>query len=116
MSLPTAGPSAPILPTAPIRTRTGPFQVCALVADELLAVPGLLCAGKGDQLAGGGELAEKQLEQSGVALVRADPATRADADRFLQLTSTPSLGYVLMVMVTAWGQRPEHPRRRGHDQ
>ena len=29
MSLPTAGPSAPILPIAPIRTRTGPTSVCA---------------------------------------------------------------------------------------
>lgn len=35
-----------------------------LVADELLAVPGLLCPGQGDQLVGGRELAEKQLEQS----------------------------------------------------
>jgi SAM-dependent methyltransferase len=46
-------------------------------------------------------------------LVRAGPAARADADRFLQLTSTPSLGYVLMVMVTAWGQRPSHISESG---
>jgi hypothetical protein len=38
---------------------------------------------------------------------------RADADRFQQLTSTPSLGYVLMVMVTAWGQRPNHVSESG---
>jgi hypothetical protein len=39
-------------------------------------------------------------------LIRVGPATQADADRFLQLTTQPSHGYVLMVMVTAWGQRP----------
>ena len=42
-------------------------------------------------------------------LVRAGPASQADADRFLELTSTSSLGYVLMVMVTAWGRRPANP-------
>jgi hypothetical protein len=39
-------------------------------------------------------------------LIRVGPATQADADRFLQLTTKPSLAYVLMVMVTAWGPAP----------
>lgn len=39
-------------------------------------------------------------------LAQLGPATQADADRLLRLTATPSFGYVLMTMVTAWGLRP----------
>ena len=96
----------------------GPVPVAVhdgLVADELLAVPGLLCPGQGDQLVGGSELAEEQLEQSGVAQLggRAGRVAEPVAEGAPALVGDRVVTPVAAALLSFLGQQPGGGQPRG---